>query len=42
MQQVRESVKISQRYTNLDNEVIIDFARLGKPKPHFYSGAPPL
>ena len=42
LQQVRESANTAQRYTNLDNEVNIDFARLGKPKPHFYNGAPVL
>ena len=42
LQQVRESANTAQRYTNLDNEVNIDFARLGKPKPHFHNGAPAL
>ena len=42
LQQVRESANTAQRYTNLAKEVSIDFARLGKPKPHFHNGAPPL
>ena len=36
LQQVRESANTAQRYKNLDNEVNIDFARLGKPKPQFH------
>ena len=42
LQQVRESANTAQFYTNLANEVTINFARLGKPKPHFHSSAPPL
>ena len=42
LQEVRESANTAQRYTNLDNEVNTDFARQGKPKPHFHRGAPPL
>ena len=39
---VNESANTAQRYTKLDNEVSIDFARLGKPKPHFHNSAPAL
>ena len=42
LQQVRESANTALRYTNLDTEVNVDFARLGKPKQQHQNNHPPL
>ena len=37
LQQVREAANTAQRYTNLDTDINVDFARLGKPQPQSIS-----